>query len=612
MGDRTPATRAAQGGGAGDEPTGAIVPPIHPSTTFERDTDGGYSRGRAYARADNPSYDPAELLLADLEGGAAALLFPSGNAAASSVFASLLPGDHVVAPRIMYWGLRKWISEFALSWGIDVSYVDTTDLDALAGAVRPGQTRVVWVETPANPTWDVTDIAAAADIAHRGFARLVVDSTVATPVLTRPIDHGADLVIHSASKYLNGHSDVLAGAVVSAIEDPFTERIRAWRRDGGAIMGAFEAWLLLRGMRTLYVRVRESCRSAQIVAEHLAERPGVEVLYPGLPDHPGHATAGRQMSGGYGGMLSLRVAGGLEAAMAVAANLEVITRATSLGGVESLVEHRASIEGPSTPVPDDLLRLSIGIEDPNDLLADLDHALDAAGVGSGTVRSFLPGEPENEHAQLDQLLGSRIRASVIARGGDIRVHSIQGTAAVLEVAGSPGASLPLRRGIEEEILRSLAWCTEVRFVAPDTNPDPDRDRNDPDTAGDRLSPDTAGDRLSPDTAGDRLSPDTAGDRLSPDSRAGPMSIVTEVIESEINPLVAEHGGTISVISVDDGAIRLRFDDRCRGCAMAEVTLREGVEPILRDQLTGRVDFAAVVDVTDHGTATDPYYPPRKR
>ena len=242
--------------------------------------------------------------------------------------------------------------------------------------MRPGRTRLVWLETPANPSWEISDIAAVAEIAHRAGARLAVDSTVATPVLTRPLALGADLVMHSATKYLNGHSDVIAGTLTTAVDDEWWARLKTIRVRQGGILGSFEAWLLLRGMRTLFLRVRQSSAAAQHVAEHFVGHPAVaEVLYPGLPDFPGHALAARQMSGGFGGMLSIRVRGGEAAAIATAARVEVWKRATSLGGVESLIEHRASIEGPTSPVPRDLLRLSVGIEEPDDLIADLEAAL---------------------------------------------------------------------------------------------------------------------------------------------------------------------------------------------------------------------------------------------
>jgi len=371
-----PATLAAQGLGWTDAATGAVVLPIQPATTYIRDPDNQYRRGRNYARADNPGYDQPQALLTALEGGAASLVFSSGMAAATTLFRALPVGAHMVAPLVMYHSLRRWIAAYAADGHIAADFVDTTSLDALRAAVAPGRTRLVWIETPANPLWSVTDIAGAAEIAHRASALLAVDSTVASPILTRPIEFGADIVMHSATKYLNGHSDVIAGTLTSARDDELWQKLVAGRSSGGAILGSLEAYLLLRGMRTLPLRVERACRSAQLVAEAMAKHPNVaEVLYPGLPSHPGHAVAARQMTGGFGGMLSIRVKGGEAAAIATAARVEIWKRATSLGGVESLMEHRASIEGPGTPVPSDLLRLSVGIEDPQDLIDDLDAAL---------------------------------------------------------------------------------------------------------------------------------------------------------------------------------------------------------------------------------------------
>ncbi len=374
-----PATLAAQALGWTDAATGAVVLPIQPATTFIRDPDNQYRRGRGYGRADNPGYDQPQALITALEGGAASLLFASGMAAATAVFRSLPLGAHVVAPLVMYWALRRWLGETGKSGARALDFVDMTSLDALREAVRPGETRLVWIETPANPLWSVTDIAAAAGIAHKAGALLGVDSTAATPVLTRPIEFGADIVMHSATKYLNGHSDVIAGSLTAARDDEFWQRLVAGRSSGGAILGSLEAYMLLRGMRTLHLRVERACRSALLVAKAMAEHPQVsDVLYPGLPTHPGHALAARQMEGGFGGMLSIRVKGGEAAAIATAAHVEIWKRATSLGGVESLVEHRASVEGAGSPVPPDLLRLSVGIEDPGDLIADLDAALSRA------------------------------------------------------------------------------------------------------------------------------------------------------------------------------------------------------------------------------------------
>lgn len=371
-----PASAAAQALGWIDEPTRAVLPPIQPATTFLRDPDNQYRTGNVYARADNPTFRQPEALLAHLEGGAAAAVFSSGMAAATAVFLSLRPGDHVVAPKVMYWALRHWLLGPATEWGLQVDFVEADRADEIARAIRPGRTKLVWVETPANPTWCVTDIAAAADLAHRAGARLAVDSTAATPVFSQPLSLGADLVMHSATKYLNGHSDVVAGALVTAQVDASWQRILAVRKGHGSILGTFEAWLLTRGMRTLFLRVPAAARTAQRIAEHFAGHPLVAaVLYPGLPSFPGHAVAARQMRGGFGGMLSLRIAGGEPAAIAVAAKTRLWKRATSLGGVESLIEHRASVEGAGSPAPPDLLRLSTGIEDAGDLVADLEQAL---------------------------------------------------------------------------------------------------------------------------------------------------------------------------------------------------------------------------------------------
>ncbi len=371
-----PATLAAQALGWIDPSTGAVILPLHTATTFERDPDNQYRRGRSYGRADNPGYDQPQALISALEGGAASLLFASGMAAATALFQSLPLGAHVVAPLVMYWALRRWLAANNASGALAVDFVDATALDELQRAVQPGRTRLVWIETPANPLWSITDIAGAAGIAHEAGAFLAVDSTAATPVLTRPLALGADIVMHSATKYLNGHSDVIAGSLTAAREDEFWQRLVAARSGGGAILGSLEAYLLLRGMRTLYVRVERACRSAQRIAERFSGHPNVDaVLYPGLPSHPGYAIAARQMAGGFGGMLSIRVRGGEAAAIATAARVELWKRATSLGGVESLIEHRASVEGAGSPVPPDLLRLSVGIEDPDDLIADMEAAL---------------------------------------------------------------------------------------------------------------------------------------------------------------------------------------------------------------------------------------------
>jgi cystathionine gamma-synthase len=372
-------TLAVQALGSVDAATRAIVPPIHVATTFVRDPDNQYRSGNSYGRPDNATVREAEAIVAMLEGAEAALVLGSGMSAATSVFLALAPGDHVVAPRVMYWGLRNWLLGDATNWGLKVDLVDTDDLAAVRAAVRPGATRLVWLETPANPLWTITDIGAVCEIAHAAGARVVVDSTCATPVLTRPIERGADIVMHAATKYLNGHSDVVAGALAAARIDEFWERVKRIRTMLGMILGPLEAYLLIRGMRTLHLRVAQACVSAIELARRLQKHPAVaEVLYPGLPTHPGHAIAARQMRDGFGGMLSIRVRGGETAAIAAAANVRLWKRATSLGGIESLIEHRASIEGAGSPCPTDLLRLSTGIEDVDDLFGDLDRSLTAA------------------------------------------------------------------------------------------------------------------------------------------------------------------------------------------------------------------------------------------
>ena len=372
----SPRTLTVQAMGSIDPITKAIVPPLHLATTFIRDPDNQYRSGYSYGRNHNATVREAEAVIAMLEGAAGALIFGSGTAAITAVFQSLEPGDHIVAQGVMYTGSRNWLRDEAKRRGLTFERIDTSNLSELEKAVKAGPTKLVWVETPANPLWTVTDIAAAAEIAHHAGARLAVDSTVATPVLTKPLALGADIVAHSATKYLNGHSDVIAGALALARTDALFERLATIRTTYGGIIGPFEAYLLIRGMRTLHLRVEAQCRAAMLIAQRLANHSCVtRVLYPGLPTHPGHEIATRQMLGGYSGMLSIAVKGGEQNAIATAARVGLWKRATSLGGVESLIEHRASIEGPGTPCPPDILRLSVGIEDPEDLYADLDQAL---------------------------------------------------------------------------------------------------------------------------------------------------------------------------------------------------------------------------------------------
>lgn len=374
------ATLLSRADGAHDDATRGVAPAIHVATTFARDAQNQYGpEGFGYIRDDNPAFLPAERLLAKLEAGAAAALFASGMAACTAPFLALRHGDHVVVPDVMYWGLRGWLDDFAEHWGLRVSTVANGDDAALEAALIDGETKLVWLETPANPLWTLTDIAAQATLAHAAGAKVVVDNTVATPLLTQPLGLGADLVVHSATKYLNGHSDVIAGAVVTAREDDLWQRICHVRHAGGAILGSHGAWLLLRGMRTLHLRVRAACDNALALAQWLASHPLVEqVLYPGLPDFVGHALAARQMQGGFSGMLSFCIKGNEAQAIRVATATQLFVNATSLGGVESLIEHRRSVEGPDSPVPGTLLRLSVGTEAVEDLKLDLDRALSTA------------------------------------------------------------------------------------------------------------------------------------------------------------------------------------------------------------------------------------------
>jgi cystathionine gamma-synthase len=357
-----------------DPATGAVNPPIYLTTTFGRAADGTLPHGFIYARSDNPTRRELERSLAALEGGGVGLAFASGMAATAAVFQSLGPGDHVVAPEDAYYGTAKLLREVMAGWGLSSTLVDMTDPAAVAAAVTP-RTRLVWIETPSNPALAVTDIARVAAIAHAVGARCVCDNTWATPVLQRPLELGCDLVMHSSTKYLGGHSDLTGGALVGPAEDEWTGRLRTLQTLGGAVPSAFDCWLLMRGIRSLPWRMRGHQENAAAVAAFLARHDAVDVVhYPGLPDDPGHAVAARQMSG-FGGMVSMQVKGGAEAALAVTRRVQIFTAATSLGGVESLIEHRASVEGPESRTPPGLLRLSIGLEHAEDLIEDLDQAL---------------------------------------------------------------------------------------------------------------------------------------------------------------------------------------------------------------------------------------------
>jgi cystathionine gamma-synthase len=374
MAERKLETLAVHAGGEADPATGAVTPPIHLSTTFERDADGSYPRGYVYTRTDNPNRSALETCLAALEGGEAAAAFASGSAAAAAVFRALLPGDHVVAPLDMYHGIRKLLREVLAPWGLGVSFVDSGDLGAVGAALTP-RTRLIWLETPSNPLLQLTDIAAVAGLARDHGLLLACDNTWATPMGQRPLELGADLVVHATTKYLSGHSDVLGGAVVAGRKDGVFERVRLLQGSEGAVPSPFDCWLTLRGVRTLPYRMRGHSDNALRVAEFLERHEGVEAVhYPGLASHPQFALAERQMALS-GGMLSVQLRGGAEAAMRVVARVTLFTRATSLGGVESLIEHRASIEGPDSQTPPNLLRLSVGLEHADDLIADLDGAL---------------------------------------------------------------------------------------------------------------------------------------------------------------------------------------------------------------------------------------------
>jgi cystathionine gamma-synthase len=367
-------TLAVHAGHLPDATTGAVAPPLYLSTTFERAADGSFPSGFVYIRDANPNRRMLEECLAALEGGAGCAAFASGMAATHAIFQSLAPGDRVLLPEDAYYATSKIVREMLNRWGLRCDLVDATNLDAVRRALET-PTRLVWVETPSNPRLRVTDIAAVSELAHGAGALVVCDNTWATPALTRPLELGADLVMHSTTKYLGGHSDVQGGAVVARVEDRLFQSVRLAQTLAGGVPSPFDCWLVLRGARSLAARLRVHCENAATVASYLLGHPAVSgVHYPGLPSHPGHAIAVRQMES-FGGMLSFEVTGGRAAAMAAAGRLRVITRATSLGGTESLIEHRASIEGALTRAPEGLLRMSVGLEHPEDIVADLDQAL---------------------------------------------------------------------------------------------------------------------------------------------------------------------------------------------------------------------------------------------
>ena len=374
-------TLAVHAGHSVDPATGAVVSPIHLSTTFERAEDGSYPHGYIYSRNHNPNRNGLEAALAALEGGTSCAAFGSGLAAVTAVFQGLQPGDHVVAPLDIYHGTANVLKHLFAKWRVTAAFVDMTNIDAVQAAVRANPaTRIVWIETPSNPLLQCVDIEAMAAVAHTAGARAVADNTFASPALQRPLELGCDLVMHATTKYLGGRSDVMGGAVITRADDAAFEDVRTAQLFGGAVPSPFDCWLVMRSLPTLPARMQAHCANAMQVATFLQSHPKVSVVhYPGLESNPFHALAGKQMSG-YGGMLSFELTGdkaaSKDAAMAVAANVEIFTRATSLGGVESLIEHRASIEGAQSLTPQGLLRVSIGLEHPEDLIDDLAQALD--------------------------------------------------------------------------------------------------------------------------------------------------------------------------------------------------------------------------------------------
>lgn len=376
MHDAHPLTVAVHAGQAPDPATGAVAPPLHLATTFRHGPAGERLAGYEYQREGNPTNDRLREALAALEGGATALTFASGMAAMTTLLESLPAGSRVLFPDDCYSGLRMLFTEFLPERGLHVETVDMGDLDAVRAACA-APLALLWIETPSNPLLKVSDIAALAALGHAAGARVVVDNTFATPLLQRPLALGADIVMHSTTKYFGGHSDVLGGALVFARDDDFTRKVAHRLHVTGAVLAPFSAWLILRGCRSLGARMAMHCANARALAQFLAGHPAVaRVHWPGLPTHPGHAVAAAQMRD-FGAMLSVQLRGGRAAALAVAGQLRVFTNATSLGGCESLVEHRASVEGAHPRSPQDLLRVSVGLEDARDLVADFAQALDA-------------------------------------------------------------------------------------------------------------------------------------------------------------------------------------------------------------------------------------------
>ncbi len=373
----SPQTQAAQALHMLDRDSGAVVPAMHSASTFARDENYAPREGFIYSRYGSPTTTQGEQIIAELEGGESALLFNSGMSATVAVVEALPMGAHVVSQSMMYHVGLDWLNRQAARGVIEYNSFEAGNLAALEAAIKPGKTKLVWIETPANGDWSITDIEAAAAIAHKAGAILMVDSTAAPPCTTRPLALGADISFHSATKYLNGHSDLTAG-VLSAREGlEIWDEILSVRSFQGTVLPGFEAWLLIRGLRTLFVRYKQSSDNAMALARHFENHPAVErVLYPGLPSHPGHAVAARQMTGGFGGMMSVYLNGPEGCALKAAKASRIFIPATSLGGVESLIEHRHTVAGPDRGIPENMLRLSIGIEDVDDLIADLEQALE--------------------------------------------------------------------------------------------------------------------------------------------------------------------------------------------------------------------------------------------
>jgi len=418
-----------------DEKTDAMAAPLRPSTSFLRDPEHLNRVGRKFTRDDNPSYEQPEAVINALEGGAGCLLFASGMSAITSVFHTLKPGDHVLLPLYVYSGLRDWLNKHGSRWGLKISYLEDYSSESVAQALVPNKTKLVWIETPSNPTWEVTDIAGISAVAHAAGALVAIDNTVATPVITRPLEHGVDIVVHSGSKYLNGHGDLIAGALIVAQgQQNLLLEISRIRNEYGGILGSFESWLLLRGMRTLFLRVKTASSNAMQIAEFLQQHKAVaRVRYPGLESHPQHLIAKQQMRYGFGGMLSFQVKGGEAEAKAIAGRVKLIRQAISFGSPDTVIEHRAGMEDADSPTPRDLLRLSVGIEHIDDLLADLKQALDGDLTASATpiglhnrrIRLGLIVPASNTNAEPDcQLLAPKGVTTHVTRSGGYDVNAI--------------------------------------------------------------------------------------------------------------------------------------------------------------------------------------------